>query len=214
MHVLSNDRTIQELIRYFSLFDASLSKTPETRHIAESLQGVMEKLKLHGAKTEEAELRQLVMRAKMTVCIFFLRKTVITLGKEIRKAELAIKSIKFYDDLLPHLPPGNQMPLALQMQKFMEMIENALSSFHKIPDSPKCETVLAQRESLEYWLGQAKALLEESRLVNESIRSVRAEFQTLQKEVHGAVQKMRKELLSIFEYNIPDVNQYFLTITV
>lgn len=212
MHILSTDRNIHDLLRYFYFFDVSLSKNLETQHLSESLHSMIEKLKRHSIHSEDAEHRQLIMRAKMTVCIFFLRKTVISLGKEIRKAELAIQSVNFYEDLLPHLPPGNQLPLALQMQKFMEIIETALFNFHKIPEHPKCESVLSQRETLEYWLQQAKALLEENQKVTDNLNSVRHEFQEIQKEVHQSVHQLRNDLLPIFDYIFSDVNQYFLTL--
>lgn len=213
MYVLSSDRTIHELSHYFSFFHVSLSETPQTRHLADSLRDMMEKMEKHGRVSDDLDRRQLVMRARITVCIFFLRKAIINLGKEIRKAELALKTVKFYDDILPFLPPGSQIPLQAQLQKFRELAETALANFDRIPDHPKCEPVRMQCDSLVEWSRKAAQLLEENERLQGEIREIRGEFREIQSEVHAVVKKLQKEFLGIFDYNLPDIGQYFLTLS-
>lgn len=213
MHILSPDRTVFEMHQYFTLLQHALDKCPGTRAFSEPVAKVLDGLSKNQSKMRDLEDRQVIMRARVTVCIFYLRKAVITLGKEIRKAELAIKEVKFYQDLLPNTPPSNQIPMSHQLQAFIGIAEHAVKQFGKIPDHVKCDPVRAQKEPLQVIIKKSKELLKEYQSFAKELEQLQSQFKDLRGQSQAVVKTLQKDLLTHFEYNTSDVAQYFLTLT-
>ncbi len=213
MHVLSPDRTVFEMHQYFTLLQNALEKCPGTKAFSEPVGKVLDGLSKNQAKMRDLEDRQVIMRARVTVCIFYLRKAVITLGKEIRKAELAIKEVKFYNDFLPTPPPSNQIPMSQQLSGFIGIAEFAVKQFGKVPAHAKCEPVRAQKEPLQAIIKKSKELLKEYQSFAKELDQVQTHFKGLRTQAQEVVKTLQKDLLVHFEYNTSDVTQYFLTLT-
>ncbi len=212
MHILSPDRTVCELHQYFTLIHASLDKCAATKHFAEPVDEILEQLTKSRNVLVELEDRHLGMRARMTVCIFYLRKAIISLGKEIRKTELSIRNVKIYEDFLPMPSPPTQVPIHQQMQSFIDISEHALKSFGKIPQDPRCESIRAQKIPLQTILKKSRDLMKEYNEFFRKLENARNNYKNIQQASHEVIRSLQKELLQQFEYNTSDVTQYFLTL--
>jgi len=213
MHVLSPDRNVFEMHQYFSLLQNALDKCSGTKQFADPVGRVLDNLSKNKAKMKDLEDRQMEMRARVTVCIFYLRKAIITLGKEIRKAELALKEMKIYNDFLPTPTPSTQIPMNQQLLAFVGIAEHALKQFGKVPNEPKCEPVKAQKEPLQAITKKSKDLLKEYQSFARELDGLQAQFKTIRGEAQTVIKSLQKDLLVHFEYNTSDVTQYFLTLT-
>jgi len=213
MHVLSPDRTVYEMHQYFTLLQSALDKCPGTKAFGEPVSKVLDGLAKNQSKMRELEDRQVIMRARVTVCIFYLRKAVISLGKEIRKAELAIKEVKFYQDFLPTPVPSSQIPMSQQLQAFISIAEFAVKQFGKVPDHVKCDPVRAQKEPLQVIIKKSRELFKEYQSFAKEMDQLQSQFKTIRGQAQEVVKTLQKDLLAHFEYNTSDVAQYFLTLT-
>jgi hypothetical protein len=213
MHVLSPDRTVYEMHQYFTLLQNALEKCPGTKAFCEPVGKVLDGLSKNQSKMRDLEDRQVIMRARVTVCIFYLRKAIITLGKEIRKAELAIKEVKFYNDFLPTPTPSNQIPMSQQLSAFIGIAEFAVKQFGKVPDHVKCDPVRAQKEPLQAIIKRSKELNREYQSFAKELDQLQTQFKALRGQSQEVVKSLQKDLLVHFEYNTSDVTQYFLTLT-
>ncbi len=213
MHVLSPDRNVFEMHQYFTLLQNALEKCSGTKTYSEPVNKVLDNLTKNRNKMKDLEDRQMEMRARVTVCIFYLRKAIITLGKEIRKAELALKEMKIYNDFLPTPTPSPQIPMHQQLQAFVAIAEHALKQFGKVPAEAKCEPVKAQKEPLHAITKKSKDLLKEYQNFAKELDNLQTQFKAIRGDAHNVVKTLQKDLLVHFEYNTSDVTQYFLTLT-
>jgi len=213
MHVLSPDRTVFEMHQYFTLLQNALEKCAGTKPYTDPVSKVLDGLTKNQGKMRDIEDRQMEMRARVTVCIFYLRKAVITLGKEIRKAELALKEIHIYNEFLPTPTPSTQIPMHQQLQAFIAIAEHALKQFGKVPNEAKCEPVKAQKEPLQAITKKSKELLKEYQSFAKELDAVQTQFKAIRSQAQDVVKSLQKDLLGQFEYNTSDVAQYFLTLT-
>jgi len=213
MHVLSPDRNVFEMHQYFSLLQNALDKCSGTKSYSEPVGKVLDSLTKNQNKMKDLEDRQMEMRARVTVCIFYLRKAIITLGKEIRKAELALKEMKIYNEFLPTPTPSPQIPMHQQLQAFVAIAEHALKQFGKVPAETKCEPVKAQKEPLHAITKKSKELLKEYQNFAKELDNLQSQFKAIRGDAHNVVKTLQKDLLVHFEYNTSDVTQYFLTLT-
>ncbi|PKN46026.1 MAG: hypothetical protein CVU59_07280 [Deltaproteobacteria bacterium HGW-Deltaproteobacteria-17] len=199
--------------QYFTLLQNALEKCSGTKPYADPVNKVLDGLTRNQTKMKDLEDRQIEMRARITVCIFYLRKAIITLGKEIRKAELALKEMKIYNDFLPTPTPSTQIPMHQQLQAFIAIAEHALKQFNKVPAEPKCEPVKIQKEPLQAITKKSKELMKEYQNFAKDLDNLQTQFKNLRSEAHNVVNTLQKDLLVHFEYNTSDVTQYFLTLT-
>jgi hypothetical protein len=199
--------------QYFTLLLNALDKCNGTKQFADPVGKVLDGLTKNRSKAKDLEDRQLDMRARITVCIFYIRKAIITLGKEIRKSELALKHIKIYNDFLPNPVPSAQIPMHIQLQAFVSIAEHALKQFGKVPAEPKCEPIRAQKEPLQIITKRSRDLLKEYQNFAKELDTVQGQFKNIRGEAYNVIKSLQKDLLVQFEYNTSDVTQYFLTLT-